>query len=303
MKALAKHYRQLLAAVDLGEMTAPVVARAGDLGRRMEAALDLMNIQEGVPVFLYHAVSTDELNAILDKSARWSHERLKEIQVREPGVRNVHTAGGVLAEEARAIAERIQGDLILIGAHERRGVAVLMRDRSDEILHKAPCDVLVVKRRDGSAAESPEPYRRVLAAVDLTEEGERVAARAAHLAGLYGAELLLLHVIDHFPVDRSNMVIPPEDEDPLSFQRREAIGRLCDLAGEAGLTQCRHEVLSTTETASREIPAYAGRAGADLIVAGSHGRHGLGRLLGSTVDGIVHRAPCDVLVVRTRAEA
>jgi universal stress protein A len=303
MKALAKHYRQLLAAVDLGEMTAPVVARAGELGRRMEAALDLVNIQEGVPVFLYHAVSTDELNAILDKSARWSRERLSQIKTREPWVRDVHTADGVLAEEARAVAKRIGSDLILIGAHERRGVAVLMRDRSDEILHKAPCDVLVVKRRDGLAAEPPKPYQRILAAVDLADDGEQVAARAAHLASLYGAELHLLNVIDHFPVDRSNTVIPPEDEDPLSFQRREAIGRLCVLAREAGLSQCRHEVVSTTETASREVPAYAGRLEADLIVAGSHGRHGLGRLLGSTVDGIVHRAPCDVLVVRTRPKA
>jgi universal stress protein A len=50
--------------------------------------------------------------------------------------------------------------------------------------------------------------------------------------------------------------------------------------------------------ASREIPAFAEGAGVDLIVTGSHGPHGLGRLLGSTADGIVHRAHCDVLVAR-----
>ena len=37
---------------------------------------------------------------------------------------------------------------------------------------------------------------------------------------------------------------------------------------------------------------------ADLIVVGSHGRHGLALLLGSTASGVLHGAPCDVLAVR-----
>jgi len=37
---------------------------------------------------------------------------------------------------------------------------------------------------------------------------------------------------------------------------------------------------------------------ADLIVVGSHGRHGLSLLLGSTANAVLHGAPCDVLAVR-----
>ena len=37
---------------------------------------------------------------------------------------------------------------------------------------------------------------------------------------------------------------------------------------------------------------------ADLIIVGSHGRGFWGRLLGSVSDGVVHHAPCSVLVVR-----
>ncbi|MEO1899758.1 MAG: universal stress protein, partial [Methylococcales bacterium] len=36
----------------------------------------------------------------------------------------------------------------------------------------------------------------------------------------------------------------------------------------------------------------------DLIVVGSHGRHGLALLLGSTANGVLHHAVCDVLAVR-----
>ncbi len=37
---------------------------------------------------------------------------------------------------------------------------------------------------------------------------------------------------------------------------------------------------------------------ADLIVLGTHGRHGLGLILGSTANGVLHGASCDVLAVR-----
>ena len=37
---------------------------------------------------------------------------------------------------------------------------------------------------------------------------------------------------------------------------------------------------------------------ADLIVIGSHGRHGVQLLLGSTANAILHTADCDVLAVR-----
>ena len=36
----------------------------------------------------------------------------------------------------------------------------------------------------------------------------------------------------------------------------------------------------------------------DLIVVGSHGRHGLALLLGSTADAVLHHAKCDVMAVR-----
>lgn len=47
-----------------------------------------------------------------------------------------------------------------------------------------------------------------------------------------------------------------------------------------------------------EIIRVATENQVDLIVVGSHGRHGLALLLGSTANGVLHHAPCDVLAVR-----
>jgi universal stress protein A len=50
-----------------------------------------------------------------------------------------------------------------------------------------------------------------------------------------------------------------------------------------------------------EIRQLAEKIGADLIVLGTHGRRGLGLMLGSTANGVLHGAPCDVLAVKVRA--
>jgi universal stress protein A len=293
MKNVSNLYRQLLAAVDLGDATDLVVARAVDIGHFCGADVDLAHVLEGLPTYLDQAVSSNELDEILDKGTRWNRERMAELKARQPGIREIHGVTGILADGIRDLIARIEADLLLVGAHDRRGVAVLFRDRSDEILHRAPCDTLVVKK-EGPA----QSYGHLLAAIDLTGEEARIVERAAGLAGVLGADLTLMHVIEHFPVDRSNQIIPPEDEDPLAFEREQTLSRLRELAQTAGVGDCGQEAVVSATTANREIPTFAAAKGVDLILVGSHGRHGLGRLLGSTADGIVHRASCDVLVVR-----
>ena len=59
----------------------------------------------------------------------------------------------------------------------------------------------------------------------------------------------------------------------------------------------RHLLMGRPET---EIHNVAEEIGADLIVVGSHGRHGLALIFGSTANGVLHGATCDVLAVRVR---
>ena len=51
-----------------------------------------------------------------------------------------------------------------------------------------------------------------------------------------------------------------------------------------------------------EIHKLSKKQKVDLVVIGSHGRHGFALLLGSTANAVLHGASCDILAVRVRSE-
>ncbi len=138
-------------------------------------------------------------------------------------------------------------------------------------------------------------YRSILIAIDLTEEAGLVADRAKVLAGAEHADLHLIHVIEplsfayggDIPMDFSGI------QEEIHQQAREQLSRF---ANEYGIDEeHQHIVLGRPEV---EIHALAETLDVDLIVVGSHGRYGLALLMGSTANGVLHGASCDVLAVR-----
>ena len=138
-------------------------------------------------------------------------------------------------------------------------------------------------------------YRRILLAVDLTEECRRVAKRAHALASAADAQLHIAHVIEPLSLAYGGDI--PMDLSTVQDQIHEqARSHLTDLAASFGIPEThRHLVFGRPES---EIHRIAEEEQMDLIVVGSHGRHGLALLLGSTANGVLHGASCDVLAVR-----
>jgi universal stress protein A len=141
-------------------------------------------------------------------------------------------------------------------------------------------------------------YRRILCAVDFSETSEEACRRALEFSRLFEAELNLLHIVEYFPEDRSNDFIAPECDDPAGFVESQAHLGLDELATRLGCGDATRHVLFSPHSARREIVSFAKDNDIDLIVLGSHGRHGIAVLLGSTANGVVIRASCDVLAVR-----
>ncbi|MEN8260749.1 MAG: universal stress protein [Pseudomonadota bacterium] len=142
-----------------------------------------------------------------------------------------------------------------------------------------------------------DAYKNILLAADFTEHGEVVGRRAFDLAQRYQSRLSVVHVVDNLPItDAAYGPIIPFGVDLAEELVEAAKKRLAKLGEQFSIPSDRQWV--EIGSAKLEIIRIAQQNDVDLIVVGSHGRHGLGLLLGSTADGVLHHATCDVMAVR-----
>ncbi len=137
-------------------------------------------------------------------------------------------------------------------------------------------------------------YKRVLFATDFDEVGIRAAHKAKKIAEENKAELFLVHVVEPIPA-YAYPGFAGFAEVEVSI-REQAEKELMALSKQLSVNKS-HCLLEFGST-KNEILRVAKEKKADLIVTGSHGKHGLALLLGSTANAILHSAQCDVLIVR-----
>ncbi|WP_443640057.1 universal stress protein [Candidatus Njordibacter sp. Uisw_039] len=138
-------------------------------------------------------------------------------------------------------------------------------------------------------------YQNILAAIDLNEEADKVVEKAHQIALQNDAKLTLIHVTD--PLSYAYGGDIPMDLSAIQKQLHEhAEQRMSAFVQKHNLSDANQLLVSGhIET---EVHRVANELNTDLILVGSHGRHGLALLLGSTPNGILHGATCDVLAVR-----
>jgi len=149
-------------------------------------------------------------------------------------------------------------------------------------------------------------YQRILVPVDGSRIAMAALDEAIRLARLTGARLILLHVLD--------VVTHASGFETAAIYCNEVIPR-AQRAGEQLLDAARERALQSgvngqcilletvRDRVSDLVVAQAVHCSADLIVIGTHGRRGLGRLLlGSDAEQILRLAPVPVLLVRTGSE-
>ena len=141
--------------------------------------------------------------------------------------------------------------------------------------------------------------KKILIAIDSSDEAAQVVEAAKEIAGENGASFSLVTVITpvtyaygaEYGMMASATVNIEQEAAEFAKKRQAALEQEQHIRAEKSVVigQPAHEIRRLAES-----------TGADLIVIGSHGRHGLGLLLGSTANGVLHGAPCDVYVVRIR---
>lgn len=141
-------------------------------------------------------------------------------------------------------------------------------------------------------------YKRVLFATDFDDVGLKAASKAKKIAAENNAELFLVHVVEPIPA-YAYPGFAGFAEVEVSI-KEQAERELAELAKKLNVNSahCLIEFGST----KNEILRVAKEKNVDLIVTGSHGKHGLALLLGSTASAIMHHADSDVLIVRAEVE-
>jgi nucleotide-binding universal stress UspA family protein len=140
--------------------------------------------------------------------------------------------------------------------------------------------------------------RRILVPIDETQLSDRVLDAALTIAERFGARVRVLFVRDEpGPL--------PDDEEEVATT---VAGLLEMVRGRLGagpsVDPKRIEAVLRTGAADEAIAAILEEGEVDLVVMGTHGRHGLAdQLLGSTTERVIQAAKVPVLVIREQDDA
>lgn len=142
-------------------------------------------------------------------------------------------------------------------------------------------------------------YSRILVPLDGSATSQRGLAEAIHFARGHATELVLMHVIEDFPtMSEFASSVPPDEQRTL---RRHAAQEL--LKPYVHLAEAAHLLVKTRiefagELLHELIIDTAVKTKCDLIILGTHGRHGVIRaVLGSVAEAVVRHSPLPVMLV------
>jgi nucleotide-binding universal stress UspA family protein len=140
----------------------------------------------------------------------------------------------------------------------------------------------------------------IVAGADLSQPSEQAINRAAALAQLHGAKLVLVSAhADDAPIDSVDNDMLQQLGEVSAAMRDEVSKHLAVLLDSIKQRGVDVELASPTGPPGEVLAQIAKDKGAELIVVGTHGHTGISRfLLGSVATSVLRHAPCDVLVVR-----
>lgn len=143
-----------------------------------------------------------------------------------------------------------------------------------------------------------EKYKKIIVAVELNPKTDKeIIKKALEISKIDKSKLILIHAVEYISGYGYGLpyspVISTEVEDVLlehTKKEMEKLGKSLDVD--------KKDQVIKFGPAKFIVLEEADKIKADLIIVGSHGRHGVRMLLGSTANAILHGAKCDVLAVR-----
>ena len=146
-------------------------------------------------------------------------------------------------------------------------------------------------------------YKRILVPIDGSQTATKALQSALQMAKESGGVVRIVHLVDANAYMGSSggfLNYPRDLPDAMRGSGKKMLEDAANLAQTMGVP-AETQLFDTFDGRLADVVSDAAKAwNADLIVVGTHGRRGLGRvLLGSGAEQILRQAPLPVLVIRS----
>ena len=223
------------------------------------------------------------------------HEVFSEIQL------------GIPKKAISEYATQWAADLVMVGSHGRGALTrFLLGSVAQAVLRTSPCSVEIV--RPSPVPPSPSEGMKILLATDGSECSAKAVYSVANRPWPPKSQIRTMSVVE-LPIVETQSAAPPiyiEYPDSLfeslcnqaTTRAQDAVADARKILSATGLNLSQGEATPVGEPRGF-ILDEAKAWGADLIVLGSHGRHGWDRvMMGSVAESVALHAHCSVEVVR-----
>lgn len=280
---------KILLATDGSEGAAAAARAATHISNRTAAELHLAHVWKPVPPPARPSPTFDEWSRSAREEARGLLRREGwNARVAGGKVAGKHLREGPPAEVILALAEHLGADLIVVGRRAGRVRRLMTGSVSGRVARRAPCPVLVVQGETW-------PPKRVVVADEASEASERAGVLSAEIAGVSGAELVLVRAYEHPPVPVGGWSARDRREldGMLLWNRRELQRRAEQLEESARCRPKTRLVKSNAASALGRVAEEAGE-GQTLLAIG-------GRAAGGAFNAVLSGSKGPVLVVPAHA--
>jgi nucleotide-binding universal stress UspA family protein len=283
----------ILSGIDLGPDTESVLSYAAYFGAKTRAAVKLLYVID------YLLTPPSYLAAYIEEEKRREETEMSgwKARLKKEGIdAECAIVLGRLHESFEKVIGETSPDLLVLG-HKSH---ILRPSSSERLIRSLKIPMVVVrgKAAEGAAIGSVE-IRKILCPVDFSENARRAVSAAKRYAGIFAADLRLIHIIPSYLIkEKWGVWKKMGDTDREKFDasmHAEAESKLDALCRECGIG-AKGEVLQGNP--SEVIAALALDGKYDLVAMGGRGLSYIQSvLIGSTTDALLKSSPCPVLIV------
>jgi universal stress protein A len=137
-------YRHILVGLDLTEETPQVLQKALQIAKACKAQLSIAHVLEPI-TFAYGGDLPLDISDLQIQQIHKAEQDLQSfVKDLDYPIAQEHVLVGQPADELHFLAQAHDVDLIIVGSHGRKGLALLLGSTPNSVLHGARCDVLAV---------------------------------------------------------------------------------------------------------------------------------------------------------------